>query len=182
MDDYWGRYRIASVSDTADRLRYELADEQDRIILSGVSRKSFTLIADGPPHHLRDLHQRLAAVRQAAHRRFGNELPAQLDNAIRRLPEVVAANRHAEAEHYLLSLEATVGCISGEDFQQRAGAVVVTINDESWSPWPPEQIATPAPSSPPNDDLRSPNLDSLCGTDGMVYDPARAFSHVLAGC
>lgn len=146
LDDHWGRYRIASVTETIDGPRYELTDAQDRITLNRVSRKSFTLVPDGPPHHVRHLRRRLAAVRLAAHRRYGDRLPELLDNSIRRVPDVVAADRHAEAEHYLLSLEATVGCISHEDFQQRVQAVVVTTSDYSWSPWPEE--STSAPGAP----------------------------------
>ncbi|QFZ20553.1 hypothetical protein [Saccharothrix syringae] len=147
LDEHWGRYRIASVSRTVDGLRYELADEQDRIALTGVSRTSFTLIPDGPAHCVRDLHRRLAAVRRAAHLAYGEQLPEPFDSSIRTVPEVVAANRHAEAEHYLLSLEATVGCISQADFQRRAREVVVTTSDDSWSPWPQNPTPTPAPGA-----------------------------------
>ncbi|GAB2992480.1 hypothetical protein [Saccharothrix stipae] len=134
LDDHWGRYRVASVSNTVDGPRYALADERERIVLTRVSRTSITLVPDGPPHHVRNMHRRLAAVRQAAHALYGGALPEPLDNSIRNVPKVVAANRHAEAEHYLLSLEATVGCIDSEEFQRRAQAVVVTVGDDSWSP------------------------------------------------
>ncbi|MDU0292675.1 hypothetical protein [Saccharothrix longispora] len=144
LDDHWGRYRIASVTDTADELRYELVDEHDYIALNHVRRTSFTLVPDGPPHHVHNLHERLAAVRRAAHLTYGDTLPGLLATSLRRVPEVVAANRHAEAEHYLLSLEATVGCITSEQFQQRAQAVIVTTGDDSWAPWPHEQTTQPA--------------------------------------
>jgi hypothetical protein len=147
LDDHWGRYRIASVSDTANGPRYELADEHDCIALTRVSRTSITLIPDGPPHHVQNMHRRLATVRRAAHVVYGDELPELLDNSIRRVPEVVAANRHAEAEHYLLSLEATVGCIDSEEFQRRAQAVIVTVGDDSWSPSPQERTTSAAPAS-----------------------------------
>ncbi|MFC6094367.1 hypothetical protein [Saccharothrix lopnurensis] len=133
LDDHWGRYRIISVDDTLHGPRYTLVDNHDHITLTNVSRTSFTLVPDGPPHHVHDLHERLAAVRQAAHLIHGATLPDLLENSLRRLPEVVAANRHAEAEHYLLSLEATVGCIDDEQFQRHASAVVVTTGDDSWS-------------------------------------------------
>ncbi|KOX27057.1 hypothetical protein ADK67_14625 [Saccharothrix sp. NRRL B-16348] len=143
LDDHWGRYRIASVSDAPDGLRYELVDDHDYIALNHVRRESFTLVPDGPPHHVRNLHERLAAVRRAAHLKYGGVLPDLLVSSLRRLPDVVAANRPAEAEHYLLSLEATVGCITSEQFQQRAQAVVVTVGDNSWTPWPQGHVATP---------------------------------------
>ncbi|MGM1060611.1 hypothetical protein [Saccharothrix sp. Mg75] len=144
LDDHWGRYRIASADDTPDGLRYELVDEHDYIALNHVRRESFTLVPDDPPHHVHNLHDRLAAVRRAAHLKYGDVLPDLLVSSLRRLPDVVAANRHAEAEHYLLSLEATVGCITSEQFQQRAQAVVVTVGDDSWTPWPPVQTAIPS--------------------------------------
>ncbi|WP_447002398.1 hypothetical protein ACRAKI_22010 [Saccharothrix isguenensis] len=144
LDDHWGRYRIASVSDTPDGPRYELIDDHDYIVLNHVRRESFTLVPDGPPHHVHNLHERLAAVRRAAHLKYGGVLPDLLTTSMDRVPGVVAANRPAEAEHYLLSLEATVGCITSEQFQQRAQAIVVTIGDDSWTPWPPEQTAIPS--------------------------------------
>ncbi|GAA1308961.1 hypothetical protein GCM10009634_73470 [Saccharothrix xinjiangensis] len=134
LDDHWGRYRITFLSDTADGLRYELVDDHDYIALTHVRRMSFTLIPDGPPHRVHNLHERLATVRAAAHHQYGDTLPELLVNSLFKVPEVVAANRHAEAEHYLLSLEATVGCITSEQFQQRAQAVVITVGDDSWTP------------------------------------------------
>ncbi|MGM1058430.1 hypothetical protein [Saccharothrix sp. Mg75] len=145
LDDHWGRYRITSITDTADGLRYELVDEHDYIVLNQVRRTSFTLMPDGPPHHVHNLHERLAAVRRMARLTYGDTLPELLVTSLNRVPEVVAANRHAEAEHYLLSLEATVGCITSEQFQQRAQAVIVTAGDDSWTPWPPGAAMVRAP-------------------------------------
>ncbi|GGM67640.1 hypothetical protein GCM10012275_42770 [Longimycelium tulufanense] len=64
--------------------------------------------------------------------KYGGEIPVWISASLQLIPVLIAHNRPAEAEHSLLSLEVTVGALSWREFQDRANAIVVTADDDSW--------------------------------------------------
>lgn len=140
LDDWWGDYRVAAEVETDDGTRYELANRHGKVILHNVRRQSFRVIPDGPKHRVLALQERLIAVERMALEKYG-DVPAYLVFSMRCLPVVIERNCPAEAEHYLLSLEVSVGCISHDYFQERAKAIVIAGDDQSWvTQWPQDEL------------------------------------------
>jgi hypothetical protein len=132
LEHRWGRYRLAAVVETDfDGTRYELATYDGEIALENVRRESFRSI-EGPMHRVTALQTRLIAVERMALEKYG-EVPDYLVFSMRCVPVVIERGRPAEAEHYLLSLEVSVGCISQDYFQDAASKVQILGDDNSWS-------------------------------------------------
>jgi hypothetical protein len=134
LDWLHGRYTVAAADTTPDGIRYTLAGRHGTV-LENVRAESFTALPTGPKHTVRGLEMRVQAVRrQALLANETGDVPAHIEDALREIPGHIARNRPAEAEHYLLSLEVTTGCIDHDTFQRRAKALVINAGDDSWQP------------------------------------------------
>lgn len=133
LDEFWGRYRVAAITEYPHGHSYNLSSyRDDALLLRNVSRRSIALVPAGLVHRVDNPVDRIDAVLR---RRIGHGVEtnvAHVDKLPSTMLSLLALNRYVEAESLLLHAELATQILSAAAFRHRVEQLRIRGNDESY--------------------------------------------------